>query len=169
MREAGGTILLESVAPGCLEMETRCDLGGRSAVPLAQKGVKHYPRRTLQPLGRCAGVRHWGVAIDDAVLTYFEVDPNTRFHLHRHDSEQITLVLEGTLFFEIDGALTAVGAGEVVAIPSRVPHALFTGESLARVVDVWSPTADQSVATPGEAAGGTTAPRYRQVARVRMW
>jgi quercetin dioxygenase-like cupin family protein len=103
------------------------------------------------------------------MLTYFEVDPNTRFDLHRHDSEQITLVIEGTLFFEIDGAVTAVDAGEVVAIPSRVPHAAFTRESIAKAVDAWSPIVEEHLGSSGGPAGGGKTPRYREVARARMW
>ena len=73
------------------------------------------------------------------MLTYFEVQAHSRFESHQHESEQITLVLEGELFFETGGQVIAVKAGEVIALPSNVPHAVFTREHAVRAVDAWSP------------------------------
>src|SRR5216683_8390249 len=41
---------------------------------------------------------------------------------HHHDSEQITYILEGALKFEIQGKEIIVRKGEVLTIPSNVPH-----------------------------------------------
>src|SRR5258708_28303608 len=41
---------------------------------------------------------------------------------HRHESEQITYILEGALKFEIEGREIVVGKGQVLLIPSNVPH-----------------------------------------------
>jgi quercetin dioxygenase-like cupin family protein len=41
---------------------------------------------------------------------------------HRHESEQITYILEGALKFELEGKEVVVHAGEVLHIPSNVPH-----------------------------------------------
>ena len=72
-------------------------------------------------------------------LTYFEVGPNCRFDCHSHPSEQITLVLEGELFFETVTGITRVGVGEVMAIPANVCHAAYTKTLAAKAVDAWSP------------------------------
>src|SRR5579859_7217884 len=42
--------------------------------------------------------------------------------LHQHDSEQITYILEGALKFELEGREVVVRKGEVLKIPSHVPH-----------------------------------------------
>ncbi len=42
--------------------------------------------------------------------------------LHSHVNEQITYVLEGALKFWIDGKEIVVSAGEVLCIPSNMPH-----------------------------------------------
>jgi quercetin dioxygenase-like cupin family protein len=81
----------------------------------------------------------WGVALEKTMLTYFEVEPHSRFERHSHESEQITMVLKGELFFEMDERVVRVNQGEVIAIPSNVPHAVFTKERSVEAVDAWSP------------------------------
>lgn len=85
----------------------------------------------------------WGIALEKAMLTYFEVEPHSRFESHTHDSEQITLVLHGELFFETGGTVIGVQAGDVIAIPSGVPHAAFTREQSGKAVDAWSPVMER--------------------------
>jgi quercetin dioxygenase-like cupin family protein len=41
---------------------------------------------------------------------------------HQHESEQITYILEGALKFDIEGKEVIVRKGEVLHIPSYVPH-----------------------------------------------
>jgi quercetin dioxygenase-like cupin family protein len=41
---------------------------------------------------------------------------------HSHESEQITYILEGALKFELEGREVVVHKGEVLHIPSNVPH-----------------------------------------------
>jgi quercetin dioxygenase-like cupin family protein len=41
---------------------------------------------------------------------------------HHHESEQITYILEGALKFELEGREIVVRKGEVLVIPSNVPH-----------------------------------------------
>jgi quercetin dioxygenase-like cupin family protein len=41
---------------------------------------------------------------------------------HHHESEQITYILEGALKFELEGKEVVVRKGEVLHIPSHVPH-----------------------------------------------
>ena len=42
--------------------------------------------------------------------------------LHQHENEQITYILEGALQFELEGRTVTVRKGEVLVIPSNVPH-----------------------------------------------
>ena len=42
--------------------------------------------------------------------------------MHNHESEQITYVLQGALRFLIDGEQITVREGEVLVIPSWLPH-----------------------------------------------
>lgn len=108
-----------------------------------EKGMRYYSRDDLHLLGDVSGAKQWAVALDKNMLTYFEVEPNSRFETHSHESEQITLVLEGALYFEQDDTVIEVKAGDVIAIPSNAPHAVFTKEMAAKAVDAWSPVMDK--------------------------
>ncbi len=41
---------------------------------------------------------------------------------HQHESEQFTYILEGALKFELEAKVIVVRKGEVLHIPSNVPH-----------------------------------------------
>ena len=42
--------------------------------------------------------------------------------LHQHENEQVTYILEGALQFHLEGRTVVVNKGEVLVIPSNVPH-----------------------------------------------
>ncbi|HET9099017.1 MAG TPA: cupin domain-containing protein [Acidobacteriaceae bacterium] len=52
---------------------------------------------------------------------------------HSHDNEQITYVLDGALKFVIDGKELVVRSGEILVIPSNLPH---SAEALEDTVDL---------------------------------
>ena len=108
-------------------------------------GPRHFAGEALRLREDTTGARFWSVALRDTQLTYFEVAANCRFETHSHRSEQITLVLNGELFFETETRTTRVAAGEVMAIPADVPHAVYTASLPAQAVDAWSPVNENYV------------------------
>jgi len=57
---------------------------------------------------------------------------------HFHESEQITYILEGALQFQIEGQEIVVAKGEVLRIPSNVPHRAVALEDTLDL-DIFSP------------------------------
>ncbi len=57
---------------------------------------------------------------------------------HQHESEQLTYILEGALEFELEGRTVVVAAGEVLRIPSNVPHRAVALEDTLDL-DIFSP------------------------------
>ena len=57
---------------------------------------------------------------------------------HRHESEQITYILEGALKFQLEGREVVVHEGEVLHIPSNVPHRAVALEDTLDL-DIFSP------------------------------
>lgn len=102
-------------------------------------GFRFFPASALALRPDESGSRYWSVSLERTMLSYFDVPAHTRFETHRHESEQITHVLEGELFFELGGEVVRVGAGETIGVFSDAPHAVFTEAGGARAVDAWSP------------------------------
>jgi quercetin dioxygenase-like cupin family protein len=58
--------------------------------------------------------------------------------VHHHESEQISIILQGAMKYEVEGRELMACAGEVLVIPSNVPHgSLATKDTIA--FDVFSP------------------------------
>jgi quercetin dioxygenase-like cupin family protein len=78
---------------------------------------------------------------DRVMLTHVYFTAGTEVPQHRHDNEQITYILEGALRFSFgeDGEdVRTIRAGEVVVIPSGVPHSAVALEDTLDV-DVFAP------------------------------
>src|SRR3977135_3333991 len=58
--------------------------------------------------------------------------------LHHHESEQITYILKGALHFKLEGREVTVHEGEVLHIPSYVPHEAVALEDTLDL-DIFSP------------------------------
>ena len=57
---------------------------------------------------------------------------------HHHEAEQITYIMEGALQFQIEGKQIVVNKGQVLLIPSNVPHSAVALEDTVDL-DVFSP------------------------------
>ena len=57
---------------------------------------------------------------------------------HHHESEQLTYIMEGALEFELEGRTVVVRKGEVLHIPSNVPHRAVALEDTLDL-DIFSP------------------------------
>ncbi len=78
---------------------------------------------------------------DRMMLAHVYLDKGSVVPKHSHENEQITYILEGALHFRIgeDGAEEiVVRAGEVLHIPSNVPHSATALEDTLDV-DIFSP------------------------------
>jgi len=101
--------------------------------------IKVYRKNDLPLKPAVAGAKMWAVGLDKAMLTYFEMAPDTQFPGHSHEAEQITLILEGELTFAYEGMTVTLKPGEVIAFPSNVKHSARTGSVPCKAVDAWSP------------------------------
>ena len=78
------------------------------------------------------------VSGDREMLVQIYVKRGCLVPMHAHESEQMTYVLQGALRFLIDGEEITVREGEVLHIPSNVPHEAHALEDTLDV-DVFSP------------------------------
>ena len=86
---------------------------------------------------------------------------NSVFDSDSHESEQMTMVFEGVLYFDADGRVYPVKAGDIIAIPSNIVHAVYTKLSAVKAVDAWSPIMNKCLTKRSRGtAARAAAPRY---------
>jgi quercetin dioxygenase-like cupin family protein len=71
-----------------------------------------------------------------------ELDPGAVVAEHSHESEQLGIVLRGTIDFRIDDERRELGPGGTWCIPANTPHEATAGPEGAIVIDVFSPPRD---------------------------
>jgi len=121
------------------EFRSLCPSTAVCMVQVLDDGVLYLPKDLLPLREDVPGSRMWAIGLNRAMLTYFEVERHTRFDTHAHEGEQITTVVDGELFFALGEKVIRVAPGEAIAIPPRVPHAVFTETVRAKAFDAWSP------------------------------
>jgi len=104
----------------------------------APQGLKYIPwnkveREHLNPL-----IDREMVVGDKIMLARVLMKKGAHVPLHHHLNEQVTYILEGALKFEIDGKEIVVRAGEVLCIPSNMPHEAWALEDTVDL-DVFDP------------------------------
>jgi quercetin dioxygenase-like cupin family protein len=68
-----------------------------------------------------------------------ELDAHAVAARHQHPNEQVGLVIDGTIDFEIGGERRMLNAGDTYVIPGNVPHEAVAGPEGCVVVDVFAP------------------------------
>ncbi|HXN22597.1 MAG TPA: cupin domain-containing protein [Candidatus Dormibacteraeota bacterium] len=74
----------------------------------------------------------------DIMLARVLLKKGSHVPMHQHVNEQMTYILAGALKFKIDGEELVVNAGEVLCIPSNMPHEAWALEDTVDL-DVFNP------------------------------
>ncbi len=99
----------------------------------------------------------WGEAVrarkvegERITLAVVELAPGALVPEHRHEAEQLGIVIEGRVMFTIEGETRELGPGGTWRILSDRPHEVQAGPDGAVVVDVFTPIrADWERFVPG--------------------
>lgn len=88
----------------------------------------------------------WGDAVrarriegDRITLALVELAPNAVVPGHRHEAEQLGMVVEGSVMFTVGDERRELGPGGTWRIPSDTPHQVTTGPDGATVIDIFAP------------------------------
>ena len=85
------------------------------------------------------GVRRRYIAGKSAMIARFELSKGEIVPEHAHHNEQVSYIVSGALKFVFDGKDEMIArGGDVVVIPSNVPHSAETLEDCV-AIDVFSP------------------------------
>lgn len=81
---------------------------------------------------------------DNVLVSFIENPPGTEFPLHKHDAEQILIILEGSEDHVVGGQTIHMEAGDVCVHPANVEHGGFTKTGF-KGIDIFSPPRDSHV------------------------
>ncbi|MFB0520882.1 MAG: cupin domain-containing protein [Desulfatiglandales bacterium] len=102
-----------------------------------KKRVVHYPDVPLTEL--VPGSTSHLVVGQRILVSFLTMPANSYFAPHRHEAEQIMIVLEGYVDEIIQGKLYSAKKGDVLILPSNIEHGAYIGEVDCRVIDIFSP------------------------------
>ena len=71
---------------------------------------------------------------------------------HRHENEQLGMVITGQLTFTIGDEVRDLGPGGTWRIPSDTPHQVSVGPAGAVVIDIFAPVRNDWDALPSQPA-----------------
>ena len=97
----------------------------------------------------------WGEAVrarriegERITLALVELAPDSIVPEHRHENEQLGMVITGDVTFTIGDETRRMGPGGTWRIPSNVPHNVSVGSEGAVVIDIFAPTRSDWDALP---------------------
>jgi quercetin dioxygenase-like cupin family protein len=110
---------------------------------------------TLEPVEFVPGLGFRPVVGQRAMTNFVSFQPHATAPRHVHEEEQIVIVLEGELTFDLDGDVRTMRRGDVAVVPSWVPHAAWTTDSRCLEIDVFCPPRQSLLELAEAHAAGT--------------
>lgn len=86
------------------------------------------------------------VAAENITVSFLTMEPNSCFTIHRHESEQVMIVVSGECDEIVEGKLYHLKEGDVIILPSNVEHGAYICDKRCEVIDIFSPSREDLVA-----------------------
>ena len=102
-----------------------------------KKRVVHYPDVPLTEL--VPGSNSHLVVGERVLVSFLTMSAHSYFPPHRHEAEQIMIVLDGYMDEIIERKLYSVKKGDVLILPSNIEHGGRIYEVDCRVIDIFAP------------------------------
>jgi quercetin dioxygenase-like cupin family protein len=85
------------------------------------------------------GLKSRIISAEKITLSFVSAEPNAQLPPHRHENEQMMVVLDGDGDYIIEGKLYHVQKGDIVVLPPNTEHGGYDSNTGCRVIDVFSP------------------------------
>jgi quercetin dioxygenase-like cupin family protein len=101
--------------------------------------------RAFDGIGRLEHLRVWDGVTAQAVegerttLAVVDLEPGSSVPEHRHENEQLGILIRGSMRFRIDGETRDLAAGDTWRILGDVPHSVTAGPEGALAVECFTP------------------------------
>jgi quercetin dioxygenase-like cupin family protein len=93
----------------------------------------------IGPIEIVPGLEFRPVLGERLLVNFVRFEPNTEAPVHTHEEEQVVVVLEGEIEFDVDGDVRTVRSGEAIHLPPHVPHGARTLDSSCYEMDIFAP------------------------------
>ncbi len=104
--------------------------------------------KTKKGVSRLPGFLFKEAHLSNVMITWVEMEPGSILPEHRHDHEQISLVVEGSLELTVNGSTRVMNKGDVAIVPPNVLHSGRVMDAFTIAVDAWHPIRDDYVVAP---------------------
>jgi quercetin dioxygenase-like cupin family protein len=94
---------------------------------------------SLAPVEFAPGLGFRPVLGQRTLTNFVSFAPGAVAPRHVHEEEQIVIVVDGEMFFDLDGDVRTMRKGDVAVVPAWVPHGAWTTDSHCEEIDVFSP------------------------------
>lgn len=94
---------------------------------------------SLAPVEFAAGLAFRPVLGQRTLTNFVRFAPGAVAPRHVHEEEQIVIVVDGEMVFDLDGDVRTMRRGDVAVIPPWVPHGAWTTDSHCDEIDVFCP------------------------------
>jgi len=132
----------DAASPGGDDTQFRGDAESHfTAEPLGEPaGPGRYVNvDSLSPVEFQPGLGFRPVLGQRTMTNFVSFAPGAVAPRHVHEEEQIIIVLDGELVFDLDGDVRTMRKGDVAVIPAWVPHGAWTTDSHCEEIDVFCP------------------------------
>jgi unsaturated pyranuronate lyase len=85
-----------------------------------------------------------------AMTNFVHFAPGVEAPRHVHEEEQIVIILDGEMTFDLDGDVRTMRKGDVAVVPAWVPHGAWTTDTSCLEVDVFCPPRKSLLALAAE-------------------
>jgi len=91
------------------------------------------------------GITLRSVYLENAMMTFFDLEPGSRIPLHKHSHEQISYVVRGSLTMTVGGETRTMPEGDIAVVPANVEHGAEVGDQPTFALDAWYPVRDDYI------------------------
>src|SRR5215218_4038218 len=104
------------------------------------------------PFPQFVGLTARLIAGENLMSLFGRLEPGTVLPLHSHRHEQVTYVLEGTAYLQIEGEERELGPGDGALVPGHVTHGIVrVGPEGCAIIEVYTPVREEYLAAMRQA------------------
>lgn len=96
------------------------------------------------------------VSAENITVSFLTMNPNSYFAVHRHESEQVMIVVDGEIDEIVEGKIYRLTKGDVIILPPNMEHGGYISDKGCQAIDIFSPPREDFLAKLKSLSGERT-------------